>query len=391
VTTTTDDTTLTRAIVPTPFSLTRGGPCFHLLTRLRLRTTPRYWLLGFAVWLPMIVAEAVRTAAGMPVDPFIYDISLHVRFLFVLPVLLFAEQLLENTTQLGLNSFFNGRFCEREPVDRILERAAQLRDSWHVELALVSIAVIGGQLVLWQVVTGTGLIQGTGDIGSWTLARIWYSAIALPLVQFVMFRWLWRWLIWTYVLVRISRLPLTPISTHPDLAGGLGGLARPVNGFAGFVLAMSAILSSAWGTQLLAGNTQLDALLLPLTTFLVTAAAIALVPLLAFSGQLFRTRLRMLAQYGDFAREYTLRFHHKWLLRHERLHLLGTPDIQSLNDLLGAYTVVAQSHAFVFGLRNVVTLVAAGLVPMLPLVASTLTLDELLKRILGTMVGGLPL
>src|SRR6185503_3289067 len=137
--TTSDDTKLTRAIVPTPFSLTRGGPCFRLLTRLHLRTTTRYWLLGVAIWLPMIIGEALRAAAGMSVDPFVRDISLHVRFLFVLPVLMIAEQLLETTTQSGLRSFINGRFCDREPVDRILAHAAHLRDSWQVEAVLLGV------------------------------------------------------------------------------------------------------------------------------------------------------------------------------------------------------------------------------------------------------------
>jgi hypothetical protein len=387
---TSDDTRLTRAIGPTPFSLTRGGPCFHVLTRLRLHTTPRYWLLGVALWLPMIVGEAVRAAAGMPVDPFVHDISLHVRFLFVLPALMIAEQLLEATTQSGLNSFFNGRFCDRGPVERILAGAARLRDSWHVEAALLGVGMIGGQLVLWQVFGATGWIHGGVEIGSWAFPRVWYSAIALPLVQFVMFRWLWRWLIWTYVLVRLSRLPLTPISTHPDLASGLAGLARPVTGFAGFTLALSAILSAAWGTQILDGDTPLQAVLPGMATYMVTASAVALVPLLAFSGLLFRTRRRTLAQYGDFARDYTLRFHQKWLVRPARLHMLGTPDIQSLNDLGGAYSVAARSRVFVFGPRNVLALWAAGLAPMLPLLASTFTLDEILDRIIRTVLGGLP-
>ncbi|HEY5920485.1 MAG TPA: hypothetical protein VIV11_02390 [Kofleriaceae bacterium] len=361
-----------------------------MLRRLHLRTTPRYWVIGLALWLPMIIGEALRAAAGLRVDPFVHDMSLHVRFLFALPVLMIAEQLLETTTQSGIRSFYNGRFCAREPVDRILAHAARLRDSWLVEAGLLAVGIVGGQLVLWGVFGSTGLFHGGAAIGGWTFPRVWYAAVALPLVQFVMFRWLWRWVIWTYVLAKLSRLPLTPISTHPDLAAGLAGLARPVTGFAGFMLAMSAILSSAFGTQILEGGTPLHAVLPGLTTFLVLGSALALVPLLAFSGLLFRTRRRTLAQYGDFARDYTLRFHEKWLVRPDRLHMLGTPDIQSLNDLGGAYSVIGRSRVFVFGPRNVLTLWVAGLAPMLPLLASNLTLDQILNRIIRTVLGGLP-
>ena len=167
--------------------------------------------------------------------------------------------------------------------------------------------------MLWRVFGTTGLFHGGETIGFWSFSRVWYALVALPLVQFVMFRWMWRWVIWSYMLVRISKLPLFVLATHADYAGGLGALARPVSGFSAFVLANSAILAGAWATQVLQDRTTIRALVPMLVVYEVAALAVAVGPLLFLSAHLFRARRSTLAQYGDFMRAYTLRFHEKWL------------------------------------------------------------------------------
>ena len=378
-----------------PFSLTKGGPFYRLLTRLRIRTPTgmaRAWWVGLIVWGPLAAGEAVRAAFRLPLDPTFFDISLHVRLLFVLPIFLLSEQLLEQTSRSAITSFYVGRFCDPAPVDRILARAERLRDSWLVEAALLGLGLVGGQLVLWRVFGSTGLFSAGDKVSWWSFSRLWYALVALPLVHFVMGRMLWRWLIWTYVLARISRLPLATLATHADYAAGLAPLARPVTGFSGMVLGVGAILAGAWGTRLIADRATVDAFLPGLLTFILGSTIIALGPLLLFSGHLFRTRRRELALYGDFVRDYTLRFHTRWIAHpFDSGDPLGSPDIQSLNDLGEAYQVIAKSRIFIFGPRILFTLWFAGILPMIPLFASTLEVEQVLKRILGTVLGGFPL
>lgn len=378
------------------FSLTSGGPFHELLTRLRLRTPSsmvRCWWLGLLAWIPLVVGEGVRVALGAPGDPILRDLSLHTRFLVALPVLLSSEVLLEQTARSAIHSFDVGRFCDHAIVDRICERAERLRASWQVELALLVIALLGGQLVLWDVFGTTGLFHGGATAGFLSFSRVWYAVFALPLLQFVMFRWLWRWLIWTYVLACIARERLDLLATHADSACGLAALARPISAFSAFVLAIGAILSGAWATRMIADQTTLGALWPNVVTFLVAALVVAAGPLVLLSGHLFRARRRTLAQYGDFMRDYTVRFHRKWVAGDPDAgeRVLGTADIQSLSDLGQAFQVASKSRVFVFSMRNVVVVWAAGLVPMLPLVMSTLTFEQVLKRIVSTVLVGIPI
>lgn len=379
---------------PRSFSLTEGGPFHHLLVRLGIRAAGSMsgtWWLSLVVWTPLGVVGALPAAFGSRVDPILFDLAVHVRLLFSLPVFLLTEQLLETNCRSAVASFYQGRFCEPARVDSILARAERMRDSWIVEAALLAVAVAGGQLAFWGVFGATGLFHGGAMVQLWSFPRVWYTLIALPLFQFVMFRWLWRWLIWSIVLARLSRLPLFPLATHADYAGGLGPLNRPVTGFSGFVVASAAILAAAWGTQVVAGQMSVEGLLPELLVLLLVALAIALGPLLPFCPHLFRVRRRGLAQYGDFVRKYTLDFHDKWIVRAGRENPMGSPDIQSLNDLGEAFQVVSQTRIFVFGPRVVAMVLFSALVPMVPLFASQLTIQEVLKRLVGSVFGLFPL
>lgn len=378
-----------------PFWLTRGGPFARVLQRLGIRQDGpmrRYWLIALLLWMPLVAGEGLRLAAGRAHDWTLFDLSLHVRLLFALPVMLLAERLLDRTACSAIASFYAGRFTDAAPVDRILARATAMRDWWWIEAGLAAASLVGGQLALWNVFGATGLVHGGELTATWSAPRVWYAAIALPLVQFVTLRWLWQWVIWTYVLARLSRLKLFVLATHADGAGGLAPLARPVSAFSIFVLACSSILAAAWSTQVLAERETVTSLLPSLGVFLLVALAVALGPLLLLSSQLFRARRATLAQYGDFVRAYGLQFHAKWITAGgAESEALGASDIQSLNDLGQAFQVAVKTRLFVFGSRNVVTVWFAGILPMVPLIASTLTLEEVLRKILGTIMGGIPL
>ena len=375
------------------FLLTAGGPFYGVLVGLRLRTaaglTPRWWF-ALIPWVAWAFGEGVQLLLGIPLDPMAYDLSLHVRLVITFPLLLASEPLLDQTVTSALRSLYRGAFCDPALLDRTVERAEQLRNSWVVELALLAISVIGGQLVLWRVFGSTGLVHGGDATRIWSFTLVWYAFVALPLFQFVMFRWLWRWSIWAYMLARISRMELSLLATHADFACGLAALARPMNGFSGFVLAIGALLSGAWAAQLLGGQTTIRELAPIAVVFLVAAMAIGAGPLLLFCGHLFRARRRTLSQYGDFMRMYVLRFHNKWITSPGSAEPLGTSDIQSLNDLGSAFQVIAKTRLFIFGPRNVLGIWSAGILPLLPLLATMLTVEAVLSRIVRIVLGGLP-
>ena len=77
-----------------------------------------------------------------------------------------------------------------------------------------------------------------------TLAGAWSHWIVKPLFQFLVLRWIWRFVVWGWLLFRISSLPLKLVAYHPDRSGGLGFLSVYPMVFSGLIFAMSAVVAA---------------------------------------------------------------------------------------------------------------------------------------------------
>lgn len=378
---------------PEPFSITQG-PFLRLLRRLHLSRadgSARAWPLVVVAWGPLMLGGLVSVASGHRISPILRDISVHTRLLIGLPLLIQAERILEQRCRSAVEQLYAGQFAERAVIDRIIGRAERLRESRPLVLAIAAFALLGGQALLWGFSSLTGPFAGIAESGDLSFTRLWYGFVAWPISQFLVLRWLWHWVIWSHVTVQLSRLPLATIATHPDHAAGIGFLNEPINGFSGFVFALSALLASGWLTQVLHRRVPLQTFVPEFIAFVVLAAIVACGPLLLFIGMLYRARHREIDRYNGLALDYVRAFHRKWIEdRSERDELLGTADLQALNDLCGAYEHLEKARLVPFGPRTLVGLLIAAVVPMLPLVAAAMPLNELLKQLVRVLLGALP-
>ena len=376
------------------FSLTRGGPWYQLMRRIHA-TTPRgdvRWPpLVLVAWLPLVLASLVGLVRG-GLDPMFTDLSVHVRFLVGLPLVVLAERVLEQRGRRAVRHLRTGRFANREMLDAILERTETLRDAWRVEVVLAAAAVLAGQAALWGWIAPAGFVHGVEDESALTFTRIWYAALALPMLQFLWLRWLWRWALWTYVLARVSRLRLATIAIHPDNAAGLGFLSDPTEAFAVYAASLTSVASAAWMVQLHAGVVTLPMLVPTFVGFLVLALALAFGPLLLFAGHLYRARRRDLPLHHELALTYVREFKRKWLVSPRTDEpVLGTPDLQSLNDLGGAFETTEKTLLVPIKSRPVVLVVLGAFAPMLPVPLTAMPLADVGARLGKALLGGLPI
>ena len=82
------------------------------------------------------------------------------------------------------------------------------------------------------------------------------------------------------------------------------------------------------------------------------------------------------------------RFPRRWLESEPGPELLGSADIQALNDLGGSYQIVESMRPLPFGLRELLQVVVAAGLPMLPLLAMEVPLSNLLLKVLRALLGG---
>jgi hypothetical protein len=114
--------------------------------------------------------------------------------------------------------------------------------------------------------------------------------------------------------------------------------------------------------------------------FLVLAV---LAPLLMFTPKMAAAKRKGLADYAFVAQRYVDAFEQKWVLGEQApsQELLGSGDIQSLADLGNSYAMVRDMRPVPFGLDDISRLAAATAAPLLPLLLTIFSPEELLLRV----------
>jgi hypothetical protein len=385
------------------FSLLQGGPLHRLAQRVRLRGRPLGPLglgvaLALVTWVPLLCLTAFQRVGPGQAEAisFLGSVSTHIRFLVTLPLVFATEVWVGPHLRHFVQDAVDTRLvpeAEVPALERAIRLVHRLRDSATVELVLAVLAVTFVQLGVrpfdlpddvrsWRA-------TGAGEGGRLTLAGWWYGLVALPVYQFVIGRWGWRLLGWWVFLWRFSRLRLHLVPTHPDLAGGLGYLPIAQSHFDVLCFAFSAVAAGTYAEQMMFGGATLKGFTIPVLGLAILYLALFVTPLLFFAPQMLAVKRRGLREYGRVATAYVRGFDTKWLRGKVPPDepLLGSADIQSLNDLAGSFDIIRRMRIVPFGPALVLILGAATVAPMAPLLFLAYSLDEVLalaaKLVLG--------
>ena len=383
----------------------RGGPIQRLTQQLFLRwglkVSVYHRILGFLLitWVPLLLFAWIegRALGSEPRASFLLDFGTYARFFLAVPLLILAESIVgPRLTGAGLQ-FVQGGFVRPEDYpafDKAIARAAKWRESLWAELIILGVAVTGAWLLTTERVTGGAATWRSASAGlAVSLTGLWYHVVAVPILQFFLYRWLWRLIVWASFLWTVSRLNLELVATHADQAGGLGFLGTVHTSLGIFAFAVSSVMSAEVAFLLVFRNADiepvayLDTYKVPFIVLLVLVELILLGPLLMFFPILVRTRLAWLRAYSLLVVQYNRAFHEKWIdgTAPADEPLLGSADIQSLADMGGSFERIQSMKVFPFSLRAVIQLVVMTCLPCLPLLLLILPIDKIVDLVAGAM------
>lgn len=384
------------------FSLVQGGPIFQLFLRSHLTTSALGWLkrriMFFIVitWLPLLLLTTVsgQALSGSLQIPFLHDLEAHVRFLLALPLLLVAEWVVHQKLPPIIGQFVERGIItsgNRPAFDTCIAVALRLRNSVAIEIMLIALVYTLGHAFFFDMAmlkVSTWYAAGSAQVLSLSPAGYWLGYVSLPIYQFLLLRWCFRIMVLAFFLWRVSRLELDLVPTHPDRAAGLGFLGQCAVAFVPLLLSQGALLSGMIAERILFQGdvlTSFKAEILVVTVFLLL---LVLGPLCVFAPQLARIKRKGLLDYGVLASRYVRAFDKKWVKGevdpHERL--LGTGDIQSLADLNNSIEVIRNMQILPFNRQTVAQILLATLLPLLPLLLTMISLEDLLKRLIGILL-----
>lgn len=373
-----------------------GGPLHRLGVRLGLvRERTNTVRLGLA--LAGILWGGLLTFAlfeGLGATFFsLAVIGVHARFLVAIALMFACETLLapcaaEFVASLRRSGLLSGAGVS--DLDAEVRREVRRRDSWAAEAVCL---VAGASVAFFAAHVG---LMGTSAVRNEAASPVagplttgWYWYVCLPVFRFLVFRWIWRLVLWWSFLRRLAALDLVLVPTHPDAAGGIGYLEVVQTQFGPLAAAVSVVQASALAEEIAAGRMQIEGTF-PAVAFVILLDAVLFVaPVLLFTGKLYSCRVRGLSRYMDFATDYVQRFDSKWIDAGTKPAepVLGTADVQSLADLGTSVTQIQDMRIVVVSRRMIAGLAAAAVVPMLPLLLFKYPVTELAEKFVRSVTG----
>ncbi len=388
-------------------NLSAGGLLYLLRRWIRGPELPDFSILAqlmvaiALLWLPLVLLSLFEGSfTGTKVaQPLFADIVPHVRFLIAMPLLLLADIVIDPATSAAIRNLESGGTVPDTEHLRFQEALANMRrtrDSVSPDIVIIVLAF--GITWLFKPGYGDSAIQAVATSWMWSAqdgevqysaAGWWYLLLSGPMFQVILFRWVWRFIIWAAFLFRVSRLSLVLRPTDPDLAGGLGYLGIAQQSFVVVFFAFATVASSTIAHDILAEGDTFDDARLEIIVLVLVFVVIIYAPLLFFSKQLFMARRVGLTEYGSLGHRLSEAFHQKWVREGDKglgKELLASTDPSAIADYTAAYDNVRAMRSIPATLRGVLTVTGVLVVPFLPLALTEFSLHDLWQRLTDALV-----
>jgi len=384
------------------FSLVAGGPFYRLL---RLTNLPddamilvrhRVIVLTLVVWLPLLVLTALEghLVSGTASVPFLMDLEAHIRFLLVLPLLIFAELVVHRRMTSVVQQFMERKLIPEIEIPRFeaaFASASRLRNSAVAEALLIAFVYGVGILIVWRhylaIDTATWYASPTADGSTLSFAGMWYVFVSLPMVQFLLCRWYFRVFIWARFIWQVSRIKLSLIPTHPDRVGGLGFLATAVDGLVVLAIAHGALVAGTIANQIFFIGSTLPEFKEEIITLVIFMQCLIIAPLLMFTSQLTAARWKGIIEYGALYARNVRELDTRWLRdsSSEKDPMVAINEIQTIADLDGGYQIVTSMRFAPFTWKTMLYLAIVTVSPIAPLLLTMMPLEELLNMLFSVL------
>ena len=357
-----------------------------------VHTGTRILILSGIAWLPLVVLTLIDgTFVSADITmPFVKDVEPYVRGLIVIPLLVMADNVIEPMmTKIVKYLRSSGIVPKSEQVrlKNVVENTAYLLNSRWIQALLISLAVLVSWVLqadyvdMWHErnVTSWALHLENGDVDE-TLAGLWYLFIASTMVSFLLYRWVWRFIVWSLFLYRVSCMKLELYASHTDQSGGLAIIGYGQALFAIIFIIMASLISSDLASNILYEGEQLVDVRRVVLVFIVISIIVIATPLFFFSSQLVSLKRKSLAEYGELQQQISRDFHQHWI-DNKATNLVDSMQPSAMADYSAVYEVISSMRIVPLNPKAVVVLVVVLIVPFLPLALTEQSIWDVLKMI----------
>jgi hypothetical protein len=384
----------------TTFFHPEEGPFFKALVMMSLQDSRAKLALGLigVTWLPLFIINAINGTLWSGTSlPFLKDIAIQVQLLLALPMLILIKPSIYNKANEIINYF-------TETLLSPIDRQQRISSTFHVAKKWMN--SIWPQIILLLIVIGAAInndhhrvfpilesetsswmLSGKSGIQSMSFAGSWAVYFSKPVFQFLFLRWLWRYIIWVYLLYRFSRMNLKLLPLHADHAGGLGITFMAQRYFALIFVASGMVVSGRLMDQVYEHPENFNVLKNEVIGYVVFCVILIVLPLLFFSGKLLKTKHQGLVKQSHLAADLSGQFARDWvndLSLEERLKNRKV-DPQMVNAHSDLFSLLQELRVIPVTVLDLLGLSLLLLLPFLPILFIYFSTMELLQKIIGLL------
>lgn len=355
-------------------------------------------LIGLT-WVPLaVLAYRGGFSTGPGGENFFKDIAAYMQLILGLPLFVMAERALSvHTRDAAIQFVSTGAIRQQDAVRlaRFYGTIERFRKLVIPDLVCVAIAYVLSVVTMlpkldpslrtWHAYKPEG-----GAHKVFTAAGWWELLVTLPLLDYWWLRAIWKVILWTWYLFRMSRFRLRLLAAHPDRTGGIGFLSDVQTRFGLLILAygITNIASTvAYQVAFEKASLTLYTVWGPIVGFVIGAPLLFTLPLFMFTKQLHRAKKRALERYHHIAIERAVAFEEKWLESgpRENPEALREADLAGLNNLNAVYDHIKKMRVVPFDTRSFLELMGqtlGSLLPILPYVGVPEPIAKILEGLL---------
>jgi hypothetical protein len=315
-----------------------------------------------------------------------------VRYFFLVPVVIMTEPFTDWVLDAVVGRFRSGLVPEthRQLFEANVAATQRLATSDAVALTIAVIAlslphVLASDVAQFLSDTTTWASRpGEGGV-VFNAAGRWYAWVSLPFVQFLLLRWAWRILLWSRLLWRTSRMPLTISPGHPDRMGGLEVVSFAPFAFVAVLSALSALASAGSADAIALHQVRLIDVQGPIAAFVILELLVLLVPQLFFVPAAERARLRSLTRFAAAGEAAAQAFKRHWAdapTEDQGVELLESNQPGAMADFSVTYAIVQKMRPTGLSIRTVLKLALLLVAPFIPLLLFEYSVRDILQQVL---------
>lgn len=267
--------------------------------------------------------------------------------------------------------------------DRWLQRLMSLAHSPVAAFLLLSLALVTS--VIRPALPGPfdGRSHWSLDeAGNLSLAGKWFVWVAAPYLRFVVLMWLWRTLLWTTYLARLSSFRLNLEPAHPDGSAGIGYLGFVQQRHSVLLLVGSiAMVGSSFNRVTYLGQS-IESLALPIIIYVTTYTLALIAPLLFTFHLLLRTKRAAIFNYSRLGLQMTRQFEQDWIKANNIDDRLASPNPSAIADYGTMHATVRDMTLIPVRKSDLLWMLFSVCAPFLLLIVATFPLEVIVRSIL---------